>query len=203
MEEEFILDLDAELGAELGAEPGTGSDAVLGGKTGAVLSELPVVESAAPTVTVQSQVGQAIHCGRWALALNFKWSNVIIDQFELVTIPRSPPWLIGAVNVDGGIVPVVDLSVYFDPEVEFRAIDRHNRLLLGGRTDGSNENAVALLFSGLPFQIDYVTKALEGGVDLPENLRQMCAGVARSASGESYFEIDTAKLLDQLSMSLM
>ena len=203
MDEEFSLDLDAELGAGLGAEPGAESGAELGAETGAVLGEPHAFEPAVHEAIAQNQVAQAINCGRWPLALNFKWANVIIDQFELVTIPRSPPWLIGAVNVDGGIVPVVDLSVYFEPDVEFRAIDRHNRLLLGGRTDGSNENSVALLFSGLPFQIDYVTQAIGADAEVPENLRQMCAGVARSASGESYFEVDTAKLLDQLSMSLM
>ena len=150
-----------------------------------------------------THTAQAIDCGRWSLALGFDWANTIIDQFQLVTIPKAPAWLIGAVNLDGGIVPVVDLAAYFEPEEKVMSIDRHHRLLMGGMTDGSNENAVAILFSGLPFQIQYTREPLRAGVVLPERLQELCRGLARSEAGKHHFEIDTQRFIDNLSMRLM
>lgn len=150
-----------------------------------------------------THTAQAIQCGRWSLALSFDWANTIIDQFELVNIPKAPPWLIGAVNLDGGIVPVVDLAAYFEPDARATAIDRHHRLLMGGRTPDNNENAVAILFSGLPFQIQYTREALKADFAMPERLRDLCRGVARSEQGQAHLEIDTHRFLDNLSMSLM
>ena len=150
-----------------------------------------------------THTAQAIECGRWSLALGFDWANTIVDQFQLVTIPKAPAWLIGAVNLDGGIIPVVDLAAYFEPEEKVMSIDRHHRLLVGGMTDGSNENAVAILFSGLPFQIQYTREPLRAGVALPERLQELCRGLARSEAGKHHFEIDTQRFIDNLSMRLM
>ena len=170
----------------------------------------PSVSMAAPPADAggnasfsSTHTAQAIECGRWSLALGFDWANTIIDQFQLVTIPKAPAWLIGAVNLDGDIVPVVDLAAYFEPEERVMAMDRHHRLLMGGMTDGSNENAVAILFSGLPFQIQYTREPLRAGVALPERLQELCRGVARSEAGKLHFEIDTQRFIDNLSMRLM
>ncbi len=162
----------------------------------------PLVDEGANAYFSSTHTAQAIECGRWSLAVGFDWANTIIDQFQLVTIPKAPAWLIGAVNLDGGIVPVVDLAAYFEPEERVMTIDRH-RLLMGGMTDGSNENAVAILFSGLPFQIQYTREPLSAGVALPERLQELCRGVARSEAGKLHFEIDTQRFIDNLSMRLM
>jgi chemotaxis signal transduction protein len=151
----------------------------------------------------QVHTAQAIQCGRWSLALSFDWANTIIDQFELVTIPKAPPWLIGAVNLDGGIVPVVDLAAYFEPDGRTTAIGRQHRLLMGGRTHESNENAVAILFSGLPFQIQYTREPVSTDIAMPERLRDLCRGVARSEVGKRHLEIDTHRFVENLSISLM
>ena len=154
-------------------------------------------------VAVHAHTAQAIQCGPWSLALSFDWANTIIDQFELVTIPKAPEWLIGAVNLEGGIVPVVDLAAYFGPDGRATAIDRHHRLLMGGRTHDSNENAVAILFAGLPFQIQYTREPVSTDFAMPERLREICRGVARSDQGQSHLEIDTHRFIDNLSMRLM
>jgi chemotaxis signal transduction protein len=164
---------------------------------------VPPVPVVAGAPSIDTYTAQAIQCGPWSLALSFDWANTIIDQFELVNIPKAPPWLIGAVNLDGGIVPVVDLAVYFEQGKTPASIDRHHRLLMGGRADGSNENAAAILFSGLPFQIQYTRARLSADSVLPERLRELCRGVARSETGQLHFEIDTPRFIDHLSMSLM
>ena len=153
--------------------------------------------------------GQAITCGGWSLALNMQWANTIVDTFELVKIPRAPGWLIGAANIDGGIVPVVDLSLYFVPNAVPMAIDRHHRILVGGKrvagAEGAaaNDSVFAILFKGLPMQIEYTREAIEASVVIPERLRELSLGVAKSHTGKKSFEMDTDRLVDFLTLSLI
>jgi chemotaxis signal transduction protein len=157
--------------------------------------------------------GQAITCGGWSIALNMQWANTIVDTFELVKIPRAPNWLIGATNIDGNIVPVVDLSVYFVPNAPFMAIDRKHRLLIGGKSDSGvddaadRENVFAILFSGLPMQIEYTRESMEAAIVIPERLRELCLGMAKSSLGSNvdkvHFEMNTDRFVEYLSQSLM
>ena len=156
--------------------------------------ELPQGEAHKPAHTAH-----VVTCGRWSLAVGIRWINVLIDEFELVAIPGAAPWLVGAINVEGTIVPVVDLAAYFEPALAPQAITRHHRLMLGGRRENSNEDAVALLFSGLPNQIEYDRQPLDPSQEMPERLRELCSGTVGGAS----FEIKTDELLSTLSISLM
>lgn len=161
--------------------------------------------------TVASLTGQAITCGGWSIALDIAWTNTIIDAFELVKIPRAPNWLIGAVNVDGDIIPVVDLSVYFVPNALPMQIDRRHRLLVGGKKEstvegvsGSRSDAVfAILFSGLPMQIQYTREVVDEAIVIPERMRELCIGTAKDGNGKTYFEMDTDRFIDLLSMSMI
>ena len=160
---------------------------------------------------VTSVIGQAITCGGWSLALNLNWTNTIIDVFELVSIPRAPNWLIGAVNVDGNIIPVVDLSVYFVPNAPPMQIDRHHRLLVGGKRDASIESSggsgsdsvFAILFAGLPMQIQYTQETMDETIVIPERLRELCLGTAKDSTGKTYFEMNTDRFIEFLSLSLL
>lgn len=160
--------------------------------------------------------GQAITCGGWSLSLNMQWANTIVDTFELVKIPRAPNWLIGAVNIDGRIIPVVDLSVYFVPNASPMAIDRHHRLLVGGKYEGNadvasgSDSVFAILFSGLPMQIQYTREAIDASLVIPERLRELSLGMAKSktataggGASKTHFEMNTDRLVDFLSLSLM
>ena len=160
--------------------------------------------------------GQAITCGGWSLSLNMQWANTIVDTFELVKIPRAPNWLIGAVNIDGRIIPVVDLSVYFVPNAAPMVIDRHHRLLVGGKYEGNadvasgSDSVFAILFSGLPMQIQYTREAIDASLVIPERLRELSLGIAKSktataggGASKAHFEMNTDRLVDFLSLSLM
>lgn len=157
--------------------------------------------------------GQVIACGGWSLALNMQWANTIVDTFELVKIPRAPAWLIGAVNIDGSILPVVDLSVYFVPNAAPMTIDRHHRILVGGKREenieggSGNDSAFAILFNGLPMQIQYTREAMDASHVIPERLRELCIGMAKSNAGsgtsKTHFEMKTDRFVDFLSLSLM
>jgi chemotaxis signal transduction protein len=153
--------------------------------------------------------GQAITCGAWPIVLNMQWTNAIVDAFELVHIPRAPNWLIGAVNIDGSIIPVVDLSLYFEPSATPMAIDKHHRILVGGKREdtpeasASNDNVFAILFSGLPMQTQYTREAMDASIVIPERLRELCLGAARDTASQNHFEMNTDRFVDLLSMSLI
>lgn len=152
---------------------------------------------------LESHIAQAVTCGTWPLALRFEWANAIVDKFELVPIPGAAPWLVGAVNVDGSILPVVDLAIYFEPNTPPTLIDRHHRLLLGGKSDAGHENALAILFTSLPMQVQYTREPIDPTAVLPERLRDVCRGMARSSTGKSHYEINTDRLAEFLSLSLI
>lgn len=88
---------------------------------------------------------QAIDCGGVAVAVPFDWARNVVEVFDLRPAPNAPAWLAGAANVDGRILPVLDLAAWLDPALA-QAIDRHTRLLVGGDAD----EGYALLFRGLP-----------------------------------------------------
>jgi chemotaxis signal transduction protein len=161
------------------------------------ISHIPV--AAAP---VKLKLAQTIRCGQWPLAIGFEWARSIVEQFELVEIPKSPPWLLGACNVEGNIVPVVDLSIYLDPDNAMAIDTRTQRLLIGGSQGDNSENAIGLAFTGLPIQLRYSPQALPSQAGWPARLIDICTATARDAAGEMYLEIDAEKLSDALSTQL-
>lgn len=150
------------------------------------------------------KLAQGIISGSWALAFSFDWARQIVETFEVSAIPKSPTWLVGAANVDGTILPVIDLAVYFSPTTASLQVSPHQRLLVGGMTASGSEDAIALIFNGLPQQLRYEAQALTYAGALPQQLREVCDGVASDASGRNFLEINTDKLLavlaDELSL---
>ncbi|MFM2448791.1 MAG: hypothetical protein RIS44_1241 [Pseudomonadota bacterium] len=157
--------------------------------------------------------GQTITCGAWSLALKSPWAHTIVDTFELVAIPRAPLWLVGAVNINGSIVPVVDFAAYFAPDARHTAADKHQRILIGGRRDegmdeaATHDSVFAVLFNGLPMEIEYTREAVDVSTVLPERLKELCIGMARrtldDGSDSVHFEMNTDRFMDFLSLSLM
>jgi hypothetical protein len=100
------------------------------------------------------QLAQGIACGKLNLAFTFNWARQIVDSFELVSIPRAPGWILGAVNVNGSIVPVVDLANYFFDSAQPAQAERGQRLLVGGIQAEDAEAALAVVFSLTPAQLE-------------------------------------------------
>lgn len=151
---------------------------------------------------------QLIQCRGIPLAFSYDWVTQIVDQFDLVPVPKAPDWFVGAANVDGMIVPVVDLGRYFAPQSTSEAIGRQHRLLMGGRIGDSNEQALAILFSGLPFEIAYERAPLSAAAKmtqlpvLPEALADLCQGLAVQADGKIAYEIRANELVEVLSLAI-
>lgn len=150
------------------------------------------------------KLAQGIICGSWALAFSFDWSRQIIEDFEISSIPKSPAWLVGAANIEGSILPVVDLAVYFSPTTANLTVSPHQRLLVGRLKMDDTDEAIALLFNGLPQQLNYQSQELTYAGALPAKLREVCGAVAIDASGRNFLEIDVEKLMavlaDELSL---
>jgi chemotaxis signal transduction protein len=141
---------------------------------------------------------QAVRCGPHALALPLGWARLALEGVELSQAPGAPVWLAGAANVEGEIVPVVDLAAWLDPADALDPKRRDTRLLVGGQ----GEQALGLLFQGFP-RLVRVAPLPEGQL-APERLASLVIGVAAddthilTLDGPLLFEA----LLDALTQNL-
>jgi chemotaxis signal transduction protein len=153
-------------------------------------------------VHVAKQLAQGVQCGTLLLAFNFDWARQIVDQFELVPVPRAPSWILGAVNVNGLIVPVVDLANYFSGVGTPAQLARGQRLLIGGVQSEDADGALALAFSLTPVQLEYTPQPLADLQAMPVRLQEVCRGAAIDDQGRVFIEIDPERLMDALSAEL-
>jgi chemotaxis signal transduction protein len=151
------------------------------------------------------KLAQGILCGSWALAFPFDWARQIADAFELSPIPKAPEWLLGSANIDGNILPVVDLARYLG-STPIQASARQQRLLIGGLSGSlsadTTGDAIALMFEGLPQQLSYEPRELTYAASLPQRLRELCSCVGKNPAGQEFLEIDAARLIAALSDEL-
>jgi chemotaxis signal transduction protein len=151
------------------------------------------------------KLAQGILCGSWALAFPFEWARQIVDTFECSPIPKSPAWLLGGTNVDGNILPVIDLRVYLGESSHSMA--RQQRLLIGAMSVSHNSadttgDTIAIAFEGLPQQLSYEPQELTYASVLPARLRELCVGVGKNPAGHEFLEIDAQRLMLVLSDEL-
>ena len=159
-------------------------------------------EQAQPARSASMQLAQGVQCGQYLLAFNFDWARQIVDEFDLVPVPRAPSWVLGAVNVNGLIVPVVDIDNYFSENTSPAQLQRGQRLLMGGVQAEDAENALAIVFSQTPVQLEYDAQPLKDATALPPRLQDVCKGVAGAELGQLYIEIDPQRLMDALGAEL-
>jgi chemotaxis signal transduction protein len=115
------------------------ADAVLDADT----AQRPAAEAPEPAAVERAQ---AVRCGERWVAFPYGWSRAAVEQVHLTAVPGAPPWLAGAANVEGRIVPVIDLLAWASPGRFVDAGAKDARLLVGGDA----EQTVAVLFQGLP-----------------------------------------------------
>lgn len=145
---------------------------------------------------------QTIACGDWQLAFSLAWTTLVVEQFALSNIPRAPYWLSGCANIEGAVVPVINLQSYFDANglnaTNSSAPPRHQRLLVGATSRQAADDTLAIGFSGLPAQIQYFRAPIDNAVNLPPRLAEICSGLACCEDGRRFIEIDTSRLCDVL-----
>jgi chemotaxis signal transduction protein len=138
-----------------------------------------------------------IGCGPWQLAVDAQWVTHLLDSYRLQPIPRAPQWLLGCTNVDGILVPVIDLFILLDPAAaRARGAGQKARLLLGSHSPGDNEDAIGLLFTGLPRLLTISRTALPANLQAPPLLCQMAEGLALAPDGAAAIALDTRHVID-------
>jgi hypothetical protein len=137
---------------------------------------------------------QAIGCGPYVLGFAYGWARAVVEHVELTAVPQAPAWLLGAANLEGQIVPVVDLALWAGapptPGVPGA------RLLLGGQ----GQEQLALSFAGLPQPLLWQAPPEPPGLpELPERLANLALGQITEPSACTVLNTDllfTALLAD-------
>ena len=162
----------------------------------------PVTHSSSLANEPSLKLAQGIVCGKLSLAFTFDWARLIVDSYELVPLPRAPGWVLGAVNINGAIIPVVDLENYFFDYAQPAQAERGQRLLVGGVNAEDSEAAYAVVFSQTPVQLEYATAGIDIREALPARLLDVCRGLATDDRGKKYLEIDPEQLVEAMSIEL-
>ncbi len=133
---------------------------------------------------------QAVRCGPHWLAFPLGWARLALDDLELSAAPGGPGWLAGASNVEGEVVPVIDLAHWLDAHQTTDPSDRDTRVLVGG----TGEQSLALLFTGMPRLVRVVPPP--AGLQVLPALQNLVIGVA--AEDPSVLTLDGPSLLSAL-----
>jgi chemotaxis signal transduction protein len=154
------------------------------------------MDDGTPAPAAPAERAQALRCGELGIALLHGWARAAIERFELSAVPQAPAWLAGATNVEGQVVPVIDLLQWLDPAQAIDPTDRDARLLVGG--DG--QTRVALLFQGLP-RLTRVQR--QAATQAPERLAPFVIGMADDivATGPTW-ALDAPALVQALAAEL-
>jgi chemotaxis signal transduction protein len=156
----------------------------------------------------KQELFQAVRCGALAVAFPYGWATSIVEKFQLTPIPKAPAWLSGATNIDGRIIPVIDLSRYGAKgqraernDASFGGVT-NKRLLIGGLQGSEDDDRLAILFSGMPQQIgrsgdESIHRA---SADIVANA--LTDGAVVSPKGERFAVVNVARLYAQLSAEL-
>jgi chemotaxis signal transduction protein len=136
------------------------------------------------------------------LAFTFDWARSIVEEFELAPVPKAPVWFLGAANIEGTIVPVVDLALFINPDSPMAPSSGVRRLLVGGTSAASGEDALAIIFSRTPQQLRYEPQSLDDMGGLPTVLHDLCSAYGLDAAGQMYLQVDSERLVAALGDAL-
>jgi chemotaxis signal transduction protein len=134
---------------------------------------------------------QAVRCGERWIALPYGWARQAVEQAALSAVPGAPAWLAGAANVEGRVVPVIDLPAWLHAGQFTDARAKDTRVLVGG--DG--DDMVGLLFTGLP-RLVHVTRDTSEAAAADDRLAPYRLG--RDPEDASTVAIDAAALVAAL-----
>ena len=98
---------------------------------------------------------QALRYGFSIGSLNFIYNSTIacelVKGIAIYSVPNTPVWMLGLINLRGGLVPVFNLENYFDFKEE---ADKYKLLLVLGK----GEKAVAFQLKKYPELLDNLVK---------------------------------------------
>jgi chemotaxis signal transduction protein len=172
------------------------------------MDSLPTSATAAEQAPQQRDLFQAVYCGALAVAFPYGWASSIVEKFQVTAVPRAPAWLFGASNIEGRIVPVIDLSRYGVRGMRAQRNERSigdtgsHRLLIGGVQAENDEHRMAILFTGMPQQVGRNAHGSLNESHKSAAGTSITDGVAYSAQGERFAVVNVNRLYEQLSAEL-
>lgn len=102
-----------------------------------------------------SNANQLLRYGFSIGSLNFIYDASIpcelVKAVSIYAVPNTPVWMLGLINLRGGLVPVFNLEKYFDFKEE---ADKHKLLLVLGK----GEKAVAFQLKKYPELLNNLTQ---------------------------------------------
>ncbi len=84
------------------------------------------------------------------LLISNQMSSELVEDNQVYSIPLAPDWLLGACNLRGDAVPIVDLCQILNGEKTDVSLNKYNTLVLG---DG--EKIVGVLLDSLPVVMQF------------------------------------------------
>lgn len=102
--------------------------------------------------------------GGFGLIIDTETTSEVIDQLPVYSVPNTPSWLLGLINLRGNLVPVFDLITLLD--IEHNSKQKQKLLILG-----EGEHAIAIPIEKLP-EPPNLTRPLPRLPPLPTILRE-------------------------------
>lgn len=132
-------------------------------------------------------------CGAWRFGVADDWARNVVRARSLTRVPCTPPWLKGATNWEGEIIPVIDLATWLGHPVD-DTVSRH--WLVGGE----DHDRLALCLTGRPHFLNGRPQAADPAAltHLPATLRPLVRGVMPDASPHPCIVLDGPQLFESL-----
>ena len=77
------------------------------------IKQLPV---AARTSKAEDQIRYGFQAGEIGLIMDEALGSEVLNNIPICSIPDTPPWFTGVVNIRGNIVPIFDLKMIFNSD---------------------------------------------------------------------------------------
>lgn len=143
---------------------------------------------------LRRRVRYGFRVGNLGFLIDIDTVSEVVERATVYSVPQTPPWLVGLLNLRGNLVPVFDFNASLN--LENAASDRHYLLLLGEGGD-----MVGFFVENLPQVVD-ITHKLANPPPLPGALRGY-AGDIYSFDKIVWVEFDHRNFFQSLAGSAM
>ena len=162
-------------------------------ETQILLPELTPLENGSVAEVANSTTSQVLRYGFSIGSLNFIYDVQIACELvkgaSIYSVPNTPNWMVGLINLRGSLVPVFNLEKYFDFK---EASDSHKLLLVLGK----GEKAVAFQLKKYPELLDNLVQR----DSLPKLIPKIDGYILAAYSSEEtiWLELDKEKFFSTL-----
>ena len=138
---------------------------------------------------------QGVRVGELGLMIHFEDSSELTDIPQIYSLPNTPRWLLGVVNLHGRLIPVFDL-------LRFLHLDRSpEKVTLRLLILGHDANAAGVLIDNLPYRLRW-TSDKQVDADLAPKLLEPHVKACCMIDDQIWFDLDCKSMLDAMEADL-